>query len=77
MIYEGYKIMRSRTPYEMARPRRRVFTDYVRIPTPRHINVLMEILPDRIRDRSNLEPEPVPRNTRNLTQSSLSVRTCE
>ena len=77
MTYEGYKTMRPRTPYEVARPRRRFFTDYMRIPTPRHINVLMEILPDRIRDRSNLEPEPVPRHTRNLTQSSLSVCTCE
>lgn len=37
----------------------------------------MEILPDRIRDRSNLESEPLSRHPRDLTQSCIPVCACE
>jgi hypothetical protein len=37
----------------------------------------MEIFIDCIRDRSHLEPEPVSRHSRNLTQPGISVCACE
>lgn len=66
VLPSGYQALRTRAPDQICRSGRRLPSDPLRLPAPQHVHVRLEISRDCIRDRSHLEPEPLPRHPRDL-----------
>ena len=56
----GNKTLRPRTPNQIHCPLRRLPPSMLRLPPPRYLHAVMEIPPHGLRDRSHLQPEPLP-----------------
>lgn len=59
----------------MGRPRRRLLAIDLRIPPPQYLHPRLAVPGHSIRDRSHLQPEPIPGHPRDFPQLGIPVPT--